>query len=155
VRPAARPCASADLPSMASILNPNDGISEQDDAILTVHNVGSSRCTLAGRVSVTSSGVPIDTRPDERGLGEYDEVPATVDPGETAYVRIGVTVVCNGGIGTTTKYDIALTYAGKSISVPGLSLRGSCPYAYATQWYRQLPQSPGANPYPGLEARVE
>jgi hypothetical protein len=154
-RPTARPCGVADLPSDATVSDHNAGISQEDAVILAIHNVGSSRCTLFGRVSVTAGGLPIDTRPDQIGLGNFGEVPATIDPGETANVRIARTMVCNGGVGSSTVGNIALTYAGKSIGVPGLSLSGSCAYAYATEWFRQLPEPPAVNPYRGLQANVE
>jgi hypothetical protein len=137
---AARSCTASDLPATATFIEAN-GLSQAYSYLAQLPNVGSSPCTIDSDPQLSSTDAQGRLLPIPMGptIGIHAGGPATIAPGELATLLISISHACGGDTGPTVTYQgIVLVQAGKQISVPGLTLTGTCPTVEIGSW--QPPQ---------------
>jgi hypothetical protein len=132
VRPTSAPCTARQLSAVLA--------SGPDGVVLTVTNIGPTRCTLVDRpVLVTTNGsiqvVPLGDSPATPSADQ--ETPATIDPGERAHATIVVSLDCNGGRDPVTYQLLAVMLLDTVVPAPGSPLVTTCPLQ-VSPWYRLL-----------------
>jgi hypothetical protein len=143
--PPAPDCTAADLPATAGH-EPTGGVSQSQSAVITVHNVGGSRCTLAGSPTLLAiagaaaggRAQPVPTTPWRNApTGQ----PAILAPGESAGALVIFSYACTAGDPKTmrTYRGFVIVVAGRQIPVPGLSLSGSCQTLSLDTWRTTTP----------------
>jgi len=144
----ARSCTAADLPDAATFIEAN-GLSQAYSYLAQLPNVGSSPCTIDSDPQLNSTDAQgrLQLIPMGPHIGTGAGGPATIAPGKSATLLISISHACNGDTGPTVTYQgIVLVQAGRQISVPGLSLTGTCPTVEIGSW--QPPEQPDVVPPP-------
>jgi hypothetical protein len=138
-RPAATPCRAADLAFEGIDSGAAMGTT---DTSIRFRNAGSARCTLSGRPTVigrnsrTGATVTVPVETSTMFEPRPDQVPATIDPGETAQVNVETHGGCLDGRPETRYGPLRLRLPhGEGELRTSTTINGTCGVGL-TVWHR-------------------